>query len=333
MTDLHSIKEINTPHKIAVIGCGYWGKNLVRNFSSLGVLGAICDINPDSAARFASEYAVDAMTVCQVLESDISSVAIAAPAEQHFALTRRVLEAGKHVFVEKPLALVAREAEELCLLAESKELILMVGHLLQYHPAFLRLKEMVHDGSLGKLQYVYSNRLNLGKIRREENSLWSFAPHDISMILSLVGEEPNTVSAIGAAFQHEAITDVTTTHLIFPGGVRGHIFVSWLHPFKEQKLVVVGSAGMAVFDDSQPWQSKVQYYAHKIEEQDGLPVALKANAINIELVEDEPLKLECQHFIDCVANGITPRTDGREGLSVLKVLQSAQDSLDAKGIQ
>jgi UDP-2-acetamido-3-amino-2,3-dideoxy-glucuronate N-acetyltransferase len=332
MIDLHPSKSSNPPQRNAVIGCGYWGKNLIRNFANLGALSAVSDINPESAAKYASEYGVEALSFDQVLDSNIPSLVIATPAELHYKLARQGLEAGKHVFVEKPLALAAREAEELCQLAEHKGQVLMVGHLLQYHPAFLKLKELVHDGTLGELQYVYSNRLNLGKIRREENSLWSFAPHDISMILSLVGEEPDTVTATGAAYQHETIADVTTTQLTFPGGVRGHVFVSWLHPFKEQKLVVVGCEGMAVFDDTQPWQGKVQYYAHKIEIQDDIHVAIRADAINVELVEDEPLKLECQHFLDCVATGETPRTGGREGLRVLKVLQAAQDSLDAECI-
>lgn len=320
----------NLSPKNAVIGCGYWGKNLVRNFAALGALAAVCDPNPAAAAQFAAEYGVAAMTFEQVLASDIPAVSIAAPAELHYKLARQALDAGKHVYVEKPLALVAREAEELCRLAERKGLVLMVGHLLQYHPAFLKLKEMVSGGELGDLRYIYSNRLSLGKIRREENSLWSFAPHDISMILSLVGAEPESVTATGAAYLHEVIADVTMTHLTFPGGIRAHVFVSWLHPFKEQKLVVVGSDSMAVFDDTQPWDSKVQHYHHKIDIQDGIPVPAKADALNVALVEDEPLKLECQHFLDCVASGETPRTDGREGLRVLKVLQAAQDALDAE---
>lgn len=320
----------NPTSQVAVIGCGYWGKNLVRNFANLGGLGAVCDPNPETAQSFAKQYDVPAMSFEDVLESDVPSIAIAAPAELHYKLARQALESGKSVYVEKPLALVAREAEELCLLAERKNQVLMVGHLLQYHPAFLKLKELVHDGVLGELQYVYSNRLSLGKIRREENSLWSFAPHDISMLLSLVGEEPDHIDATGAAYLHEVLADVTMTHLTFPSGVRGHVFVSWLHPFKEQKLVVVGCDGMAVFDDTQPWESKVQHYAHKIEIQDGIPVPAKADAINVELIEDEPLKLECRHFLDCVASGETPRTDGWEGLRVLKVLQAAQNALDAE---
>ena len=317
----------------AVIGCGYWGKNLVRNFANLGGLGAVCDPNSETAANFAEKYGVEAMNFEQALESDIPSVAIAAPAELHYKLGRRALEAGKHVYVEKPLALVAREAEELCLLAERKGLVLMVGHLLRYHPAFLKLKDMVLGGDLGEVRYIYSNRLSLGKIRREENSLWSFAPHDISMILSLVGDEPTQVSATGAAYLHEVLADVTMTHLSFPNGVRGHVFVSWLHPFKEQKLVVVGSESMAVFDDTQAWSSKLQLYPHKVEIKDDIPIASKADAVAVDVLEDEPLKLECEHFLDCVASGATPRTDGREGLRVLKVLQAAQDALDAERVQ
>ena len=317
----------------AVIGCGYWGKNLVRNFANLGGLGAVCDPNSETAANFAEQYGVEAMNFEQALESDIPSVAIAAPAELHYKLGRRALEAGKHVYVEKPLALVAREAEELCLLAERKGLVLMVGHLLRYHPAFLKLKDMVLGGDLGEVRYIYSNRLSLGKIRREENSLWSFAPHDISMILSLVGDEPTQVSATGAAYLHEVLADVTMTHLSFPNGVRGHVFVSWLHPFKEQKLVVVGSESMAVFDDTQAWSNKLQLYPHKVEIKDDIPIASKADAVAVDVLEDEPLKLECKHFLDCVASGDTPRTDGREGLRVLKVLQAAQDALDAERVQ
>ena len=180
----------------------------------------------------------------------IAAVAIAAPAAHHASLARAALEAGKHVFVEKPLALTLVEAERLCQLAEQRDRCLMVGHLLQYHPAFIALRDLVNRGELGRLQYLYSNRLNLGKVRREEDILWSFAPHDLSMILSLVGQEPTEVSASGAYFLHRTIADVTTTHLAFPGGEQAHVFVSWLHPFKEQKLVAVGDRAMAVFDDS-----------------------------------------------------------------------------------
>lgn len=315
--------------RVAVLGCGHWGRNLVRNFHALGALAAICDPRPDVATVMADQHGVPLCTGDAVLgDPAISAVVIAAPAEQHFPLARRALEAGKHVFVEKPLALTLAEGEEIVRLAEARERVLMVGHLLQYHPAFERLTEIVRKGRLGRLHYIYSNRLNLGKVRREENILWSFAPHDISMILSLAGEAPSEVSAVGASYLHEVIADVTTTHLAFANGIRAHLFVSWLHPFKEQKLVVVGEGGMAVFDDGQPWERKLLVYPHHIDWIDGRPEPSKAEAEPIEIEPAEPLARECAHFLDCVARGRQPRTDGREGLRVLAVLEAAQRSMD-----
>ncbi len=238
---------------------------------------------------------------------DITSVAIAAPAALHAQLARAALEAGKHVFVEKPLGARHRRGERLCALAAARGRCLMVGHLLQYHPAFGKLRELVREGALGRLQYIYSNRLNLGKVRREEDILWSFAPHDISMMLSLVGHEPARVTAEGAYHLHRQIADVTTTHLAFAGGEQAHIFVSWLHPFKEQKLVVIGDQAMAVFDDGEPWSRKLLLYRHRIEWRDQVPVPQRAEAEPVPVEEGEPLRLECRHFLDCVATGATPR--------------------------
>lgn len=314
--------------RVAVIGCGRWGKNLVRNFASLGALAAVCDSDVATATRFSTEFGAPALDTAELFADDgITAVAIAAPPTQHFPLAKAALEAGKHVFVEKPLALDAEHGATLCALADSCGLTLMVGHLLQYHPAFLRLKELVDAGDVGRLQYIYSHRLNLGVVRREENILWSFAPHDISMILSLVGHEPDQVSAVGASYLNKSVADVTTTHLGFPNGEQAHIFVSWLNPIKEQKLVVVGEAGMVVFDDTQPWGSKILHYPHRMDWVDGQPIPNKADAVAVPVEQDEPLKLECRHFLDCVANGKRPRTDGVEGLKVLRVLQQAQQSL------
>lgn len=314
---------------IAVIGCGYWGKNLVRNFHELGSLGAICDGFPETAQRMAEKYDVPALTIDQVLANNhIKGIVVAAPAEKHYQLAKEGLRAGKHVYVEKPLALQMDHAEELCQLAQRENRILMVGHLLQYHAAFLKLKEMVKSGQLGKIQYIYSNRLNFGKIRDEENILWSFAPHDISMILGLAGDNPESVYATGAAHLNSHIQDVTTTHLKFKSGLEAHIFVSWLHPFKEQKLVVVGEKGMAVFDDGQPWSGKLAYYPHKVTWINGLPTPEKAEKEYIPLQESEPLKTECAHFIECINRGKNPTTDGIEGLNVLSTLNAAQKSLD-----
>ncbi len=221
-------------------------------------------------------------------------------------LPRRAIEAGKHVFVEKPLALTVPEAEALCALAERQGRRLMVGHLMQYHPGFSKLRALVREGALGRLHYLYSNRLNLGKVRREEDILWSFAPHDLSMILSLVEQEPAEVTAQGGYYLHKTIADVTTTTLAFPGGEQAHVFVSWLHPFKEQKLVVIGDRAMAVFDDGQPWERKLLVYPHRIEWRDAIPVPQRAEADPISLDEGEPLQLECRHFLDCIADGRRP---------------------------
>ncbi|MGH6769855.1 MAG: Gfo/Idh/MocA family oxidoreductase [Xanthobacteraceae bacterium] len=314
--------------RVAVVGCGYWGKNLVRNFSELGALEALVDESRDTVQALSAKHGGRAMTFEAVLtDPAIEAVVIAAPAVLHYSLSGRALQAGKHVFVEKPLALDVGEAEQLCKLAEQLDRRLMVGHLLQYHPAFIALKAMIREGGLGRLQYLYSNRLNLGKIRREEDILWSFAPHDLSMILSLVGAEPDTVEATGGHYLHSSIADVTTTHLAFPGGQRAHVFVSWLHPFKEQKLVVVGSEGMAVFDDGEPWDTKLVVYRHRIEWKDNIPVPAKADATPIKIPTTEPLREECSHFLDCIRTGATPRSDGREGLRVLSVLTRASEAL------
>ena len=316
--------------KIAVIGCGYWGKNLVRNFAELGVLTSVCDMNQELANTASQTYNVPSYSFDEVLTSDCDGVVIAAPAAQHFVLTQQAFEASKHVFVEKPLSLKIEEAKQLCDLSLQVDRKLMVGHLLQYHPAFIELKRLVYQGELGRLQYIYSNRLNLGKFRNEENILWSFAPHDISMILGLVDDSPETVYATGACHLNPQIHDVTTTHMTFKNGIQAHIFVSWLHPFKEQKLVVVGDRGMAVFDDGLPWAAKLKIYPHQVNWINGLPQPEKADAIYVTLSTAEPLNLECQHFIDCIMHDQTPRTDGQEGLRVLEVLNAATISMLAQ---
>ena len=324
---------INTP-KVAVVGSGYWGKNLVRNYHQLGALQLICDKNEVVLENFQKQYpeVETCLAYNDVLSRDnVQGVVIATPAETHYRLASEALLAGKHVYVEKPLVLDEERGEQLIALAKERSLVLMVGHLLQYHPVFVYLKEIVKKGELGRINYIYSNRLNLGKIRREENILWSFAPHDISMILSLAGEEPEKVSATGGNYLHQRIADVTTTHMAFPSGMRAHIFVSWLHPFKEQKLVVVGDKKMAVFDDTQAWADKLLLYPHKINWENNVPVPDKADAERPQIQRDEPLKVECQQFLSCISEGCSPITDGREGLRVLRVLNAGQLSLDYGG--
>ena len=264
---------------VAVVGVGYWGKNLVRNFQELGALGALCDdnetvastcINQNGGTKFYRKYAE------LLADSSIDAVVLATPAITHFEMARAALEAGKDLLVEKPLAIDVRHGEELVKLAEANGRILMVGHILRYHPAIQRLQELIQAGALGKINYLYSNRLNIGKIRTEENILWSFAPHDISVMLSLLNEMPDRVTCQGNAYLSRDIVDVTLSHFEFPSGVQAHIFVSWLHPVKEQKLVVVGSSKMAVFDDTA--DHKLVLYPHKVEWKNRIPTAVKAEA-------------------------------------------------------
>jgi UDP-2-acetamido-3-amino-2,3-dideoxy-glucuronate N-acetyltransferase len=318
--------------RVAVVGSGYWGKNLVRNFHDVQALAGICDSNEETLCRFAEQYPGCRMyrSFGEVLsDPSVPAVAIATPAETHANLVREALLAGKDVCVEKPLCLSVETGESLVALAKAQGRILMVGHLLWYHPAVLRLKELIDNGELGRIQYIYSNRLNLGKIRREENILWSFAPHDISVILGLLEDMPDAVHAQGGNYLHQRIADVTVSLLSFPSGVKAHVFVSWLHPFKEQKLIVVGDRKMAVFDDLDK-QDKLTLYPHSIEWKHQLPVPSKAEGQSIPLDALEPLRAECRHFIDCVTTRRTPRTDGEEGLRVLRVLQQCQDSLDVR---
>ncbi|MFA7318054.1 MAG: Gfo/Idh/MocA family oxidoreductase [Sulfuricella sp.] len=320
---------INT-NKVAVIGAGYWGKNLVRNFYGLEALGLIVDPSPVVHDRMAQDYPGVKLSdsYSEALSApEIKGIAIATPAETHGNLIREAILAGKDVYVEKPLCLSENEGRELIQLATEKKQILMVGHLLWYHPVLLKLKELVRQGALGRIRYVYSNRLNMGKLRREENVLWSFAPHDVSVILGLLEEMPESVQAQGGNFLHQQIADVTVSMLSFASGVKAHIFVSWLHPFKEQKLVVVGDQKMAVFDDTVPWEEKLTLFAHQVEWLNNAPQALKAEGQTISVPQEEPLRVECAHFLECIATRNIPRTDGNEGLHVLQVLNACQQSL------
>jgi UDP-2-acetamido-3-amino-2,3-dideoxy-glucuronate N-acetyltransferase len=317
---------------VAVIGSGYWGKNLVRNFYSLRALSMVCDTNIDQLRVLAEQYpqCPTVLDYGEVLKDEgIQAVAIATPAETHGQVVREALLAGKDVMVEKPLCLSADEGRALVTLAHEKRRILMVGHLLWYHPAVLKLKELVDSGELGRIQYIYSNRLNLGKIRREENILWSFAPHDLSVVLGLLNEVPDSVVAQSGNYLHHQIADITVTLLSFPSGVKAHIFVSWLHPFKEQKLIVVGDRKMAVFDDLEK-KDKLLLYPHSIDWKHQIPIANRAEAQPVEVNMEEPLQAECLHFLECVQSRRRPRTDGEEGLRVVTVLQRCQESLEEK---
>jgi UDP-2-acetamido-3-amino-2,3-dideoxy-glucuronate N-acetyltransferase len=311
---------------IGLIGAGYWGKNILRNLHELGVLSALCDTDQKLLDGYRQKYqSIRVTTSFKDILADkaIKAVAIATPSHIHYELTKVALEAGRDVFVEKPLALTVREGQELVELAQKRDRILMVGHILHYHPAVIELKRLIQDEKLGKIQYIYSNRLNIGKLRTEENILWSFAPHDISVILGILEKEPSRVTAFGGDYLSDGVYDVTLTTLKFTNQVKAHIFVSWIHPFKEQKLIVVGSKAMAVFDDVS--EEKLRIYPHKIEWKEGkIPVAQKADYYSIEVERKEPLQEELRHFVGCVLERSKPRTDGEEGLKVLRVLEEAE---------
>jgi predicted dehydrogenase len=324
--------QLNTP-RVAVLGAGYWGVNHIRNYSEMGVLEAVCDTSRASLDDISARYpGIRTETdLSRVLADDsIDGVVIATPAVTHYSIARRVIDAGKHVLVEKPLALNVDEGQRLVDSADARGVILMVGHLLEYHPAVLRLAELIKSGELGELRYIYSSRLNLGKVRREENILWSFAPHDIAIILRLTEEMPVLVSATGGAYLQPEIADVTVTSLEFGSGIRAHIFVSWLHPYKEQRMVVIGSKRMAVFDDVRT-DHKLVVYDQGVDFVDGRPIARKNGGVPETIAPFEPLRRQSEVFLNSIATSQKPITDGQSGLRVLRVLDAAERSLALAG--
>ncbi len=318
---------------VCQVGYGHWGKNLARNFSDLGALHAICEASPQALASCVSQYprARPYTDLAAALaDPEIDAVALATPAEHHARMALAALGAGKDVFVEKPLALELADGERMVETADRLGRVLMVGHLLKYHPAVVKLQQLAAEGALGPIEYIYSNRLSMGKIRREENALWSFAPHDISVILGLTGRLPVQATATGGAYLQPNIADVTVSTLLFDNGTRAHIFVSWLHPYKEQRLVVVGKKQMAVFEDTRA-DDKLVLFEKRIEWKNGIPEAGKVRGEPVTLEAAEPLRAECEHFLDCVRTRATPRTPGSEGVDVLQVLEACQRSLQMNG--
>ena len=313
---------------IAVVGCGYWGKNLVRNMAEISALAAVVDANAEQAVAMGKTHNVPARGFEDVLaDPAIKGVVLAVPAPMHHETTIQALKAGKHVFVEKPLALTPKHGEDMCAQAKASGKILMVGHVLQYHAAFIEMQRWVKSGKLGAIKYIYSHRLNLGKVRKHENCWWSFAPHDVSMVLGLADSEATNVYASGMEALQPGIADMTTTNIHFASGMKAHIFVSWLNPVKEQRLTVVGEKGMLVFDDSAGWESKLIFYPHRVELGAGEPQVVKADGEAVSLTQTEPLKEECKAFLDAIASGKAPKTDGEEGLAVLRVLEGAERAM------
>jgi len=303
---------------LALVGVGRWGRNLARNFSSLGVLHTICDADVTLAKQFQEEDVAFTDNFQSILnDRNICKVAIAAPAHLHYALAKEAILHGKDVFVEKPLCLDFEEAEKLCQLASEKERILMVGHVLQYHPAINVIRDCIAKGVLGELRYLSSHRFNFGPFRTE-NVVWDFAPHDLSILLSLAGSEPIDVQC----FQSKNLSnvpDLATLHLTFSATLKGHVCVSWASPFKEQRLSLIGTKGIVVFDDTRPWNQKIELTP--------LQGFEKSDSRFIPVPEREPLREECVHFLACCCTRRSPRTDGREALRVMSVLDRSYSKI------
>jgi predicted dehydrogenase len=328
---------------IAVCGIGQWGKNLARHFHELGALTVICDRRPELLKAAAGTYrAVRMESSFDALLEDasIDAVVVAAPTPEHYLLAKKALTAGKHVFVEKPLALQVEHARELCRLAKRAKRKLMVGHLLLYHPAVLKLKEMIRSKELGELYYLYTQRLNLGSVRKDENAMWSLAPHDISVLLELFPSKPISVSATGQSYiqRTKGIEDVIFMNFAFADGKSAHIHLSWLDPHKVRRITLVGSKKMVVFDDMEQTE-KLRIFDKGVDIDKSTAdsalasaMVLRVGDVQVPYIDNiEPLRAECAHFIDCIANDKRPRSDGENGLEVLKVLAAASRSLKSGG--
>lgn len=330
--------------KVAVVGLGYWGPNLLRSFNQLpdAAVVAVCDANEKQLKKFAPLYPQAKITAKyeEILrDHEIDAIILAVPAPQHYLLGQQALQAGKHVFIEKPLALDLKEAEELVALAAQKQKVLMVGHLMKYHPAVTKIKEYIDHKEIGDVLYMYATRVNLGKIRYQENALWSLAVHDIAIILYLLGDSlPREVSAQGASYLTDNVEDVVFVNLLFPNKVLATIHASWLDPHKIRQLTIVGSKKMAVFNDMEG-PEKIRLYDKGVDHSSTFQtyseyLTIRDGDIHIPTLQmKEPLQLECNHFLKCIIEKKTPLSDGADGIRVLKVLEAAQESMRHQGKQ
>ena len=321
---------------IALVGLGYWGPNLARNFAAIEdcELAWCCDASEEARARLAGQYPSTRFTddLAEVLaDPDVDAVVLATPVPTHADLAVRVLESGKHCFVEKPLGQSVADAQLAVDAARSTGKTLMVGHLLEYHPGVQRLKELSDSGELGdEIYYIYGNRLNLGKVRADENALWSLGAHDVSVLLYLADEEPHEVIARGESYVREGVEDVVFCFLRFPSGLSAHLHLSWLDPHKERRFTIVGSKRMATFDDM-ALEGKLTIYDKGVDETSrgyGEYITRSGDIFSPRIPNIEPLRIECEHFVRCLRTGERPRSDGESGLRVVRVLEELQHSLD-----
>lgn len=321
---------------IGVLGLGYWGPNLARNFAALpdAEVRWLCDGRPEALERQRPAHPEARMTgdFKDLLDDDeLDAVVIAAPVPAHADLALQAIAAGKHVFVEKPLGATLADAERVVAAADDSGRVVMVGHLLEYHPAVEKLGELISAGELGDVRYVYSTRLNLGKLRTDENALWSLGPHDVSVALALINQEPDSVHAHGESYMNEGVEDVVFGYLRFPSGIAAHLHLSWLDPHKERRITVVGSRRMATFDDM-AIEGKLTIYDKGFDESYesyGEYMARSGDITMPQISNEEPLRIECRHFVECIRTGATPRTDAHSGLRTVRVLERLQSSLEA----
>lgn len=317
--------------KICVIGGGRWGQNHIRTLFQMGNLGGIVEADSKRLEELLALYPVDGFSsVESALEKDFDGFTIAAPAPLHYEIAKKLLEKGKNVLVEKPMTLSAGTSKELVEIAKKNNAQLMVGHVLLFHPAIKKIKEVIDSGKIGQLYYLYSTRLNLGTVRTEENVFWSFAPHDISVLDYFVGQPAVNIESKGTKFLQKNVYDYTMTQLTYPGNVHAHIFVSWLHPFKEQRLVVIGSKGMISFDDSSV-EKEIQFYDKHIEFDQGIPIKIENPSEIITYDKKQPLAEELKYFVENLDRKIEI-ADGQSGYEVVKVLEKAQELIDKNNI-
>lgn len=306
--------------RIAVLGCGYWGSNHIRTLKSLGALQAVSDVNEARAEGFSAEHEVPAVPPGELFSrDDVDAVVMALPPQFHAESAIRAVEAGKDVLVEKPIALTVADAERSVEAARRNGRVFMVGHVLRFHPAFERLKQLIDDGELGEVKYIHSHRLGLGKFHTENDALWDLAPHDLSMILAITGSPPVEVKGEGAALL-DHLSDFAHLHMRFPGDLRSHLFASRLNPYRERRLTVVGTRAMAVFDDVEPWPRKLAVYRHAVWQDSGHWAFTVNEPAYVPVTEGMPLTRELEHFIDCIRTRAVPRTDGEEAIEVLRIL-------------
>ncbi len=309
-----------TSPRVAVLGCGYWGANHIRTLKSLGALHAVSDANPDRAEGFAAEHGCLAIAPSDLFaRDDVDAVVMALPPQFHARLAIEAVEAGKDVLVEKPIALTVADAEAAVAAARKAGRIFMTGHVLRFHPAFETLKALIDSGDLGSIRYIHSHRLGLGKFHTENDALWDLAPHDLSMILAITGTAPVEVRGEGAALL-DHLSDFAHLHMVFPGGLRSHLFASRLNPYRERRLTVVGTEAMAVFDDVEPWERKLAVYRHAIWHDSGNWAFTANEPAYVPVADGMPLTRELLHFLDCIRTRETPRTAGEEGVAVLRIL-------------